>query len=90
MVQKATVVMFHEVKDEDQVIVIRGFSTQDYATMAREINDPVCSPKVLQWVWEDHCYMEEDKVRWLSRPKANVSVIDKRYIEFCIKLEEVQ
>ena len=47
MAQKATVVMFHEVKDEDQVIVIRGFSTQDYATMAREINDPVCSPKVL-------------------------------------------
>ena len=34
--------------------------------------------------------MEEDKVKWLSRPKANVSVIDKRYIEFCIKLEEVQ
>lgn len=90
MAQKATVVMFHETKDDDQVIVIRGFSTQDYATMAREINDPVCSLDLLTWVWEDHAYIVDGKIKWLSKAKANISAIDARHIEFCIKLEEVQ
>ncbi len=88
--QKATVVKFHELKDDDQVIIIRGFSVQDYATMAREINDPVCSLEVLNWVWEDHAYIEDDRIKWRSKAKADLSDIVARHTEFCIKLEEVE
>jgi hypothetical protein len=90
MAQKATVVMFHEVNDEAQVIVIRGFSVQDYATMAREINNPVCSLDVLNWIWREHAYIVEDKIKWISKAKTNISVFDVQHIEFCIKLEEIQ
>lgn len=90
MAQKATVALFHEVSDEEQVIVISGFTVHDYISLAREINTPVCSPTVLKWLCQDTASIENNTINWHSKPKANVVGFDRIQASYCIKLEEVQ
>ena len=91
MKQKATLVRLHETKPNDQIIVIPSFSAHEYASMVREINNPVCSKDMLIWLWPEQVYFVDGELVWVTNSMSSYGdFYSLNGVEFCIRVEEVQ